>query len=315
LNQGFELFPRSASSVSDRVDALHIFLVSISGAMALLVATLVLVFCVRFRRRAGETGSKPLRGLVGLELLWTAIPFLVFLLLFGWGAALYLDERRMPEEGMAVRATAKQWMWKFQHPTGQREIDRLHVPLGTNVILTMISEDVIHSFYVPAFRVKFDVLPGRYTRAWFRATRAGTYHLFCAEYCGTKHSEMIGEVVVLEPAAYQSWLAGEPSGGDPAEVGRTLYQALRCDSCHAEGPTRRGPLLEGIFGSKVQLADGSSAVADEAYLRESILRPNERLTAGYQPIMPTYAGQVSEEDVMSLVAFLVSLHAPEGSGR
>ncbi len=316
MMQGFELFPRGASSVAGGVDALHFYLVATTGTMALLVALVVLLFCVRYRRRPGNERGAAIHGLVRLELLWSGIPLLVFLSFFAWGTSLYLRMRRMPEEGMRVDVAAKQWMWKLQHPTGQREINALHVPIDTNVLLTMTSEDVIHSFYVPAFRVKFDVLPGRYSQAWFRATELGRFHLFCAEYCGTKHSQMIGEVVVLEPTAYEEWLSGQPAR-DPIEAGKALFEAQRCDTCHRSTPDQRGPVLDGIFGTTVALADGSSVVADEVYLRESIVAPAKRITKGFQPLMPTYAGQIDEQDLSNLIAFLKSLPAtePEGDER
>jgi cytochrome c oxidase subunit 2 len=206
-------------------------------------------------------------------------------------------------------------MWKIRHPTGQSEINGLHVPVGQKIVLTMISEDVIHSFFVPAFRAKKDVLPGMYTALWFTPTRPGTYHLFCAEYCGTKHSAMIGDVVVLDPAEYQAWLDGRPDERNPVEAGALLFQNPRCDTCHFQGSAfaanaARGPELAGRFGSEVTLSDGQTVRFDERHVRESLLEPQKRLSAGFQPLMPSYQGQVSESDVLSLIAYLKSLEAP-----
>jgi cytochrome c oxidase subunit 2 len=236
-----------------------------------------------------------------------------------WGTRLYLRVQTPPLEAMSFHVTGKQWMWKIQHPTGQSEINELHVPLGQRITLTMISEDVIHSFFVPAFRVKKDVLPGLYGALWFTPTRVGIYHLFCAEYCGTKHSEMVGRVVVLDPAEYQSWLEGRPAQANPIESGALLFQSLRCDTCHSVGTPppggpARGPDLAGRFGSDATLADGQRVRFDERYVRESLLEPAKRLSAGFQPLMPSYKGQIGESDVLDLIAYLKSLRAP-GNGR
>jgi cytochrome c oxidase subunit 2 len=310
VKQEFQLFPRAASSIAPEVDALHLYLVAVSVVAATLIAVTLVVFGVRYRRRQGHVSDTSITGSTRLELLWTAVPLLFVLSFFGWGAQLFTKMVTVPDSGMQFHVTGKQWMWKVQHPTGQREINSLHVPAGEDVILTMISEDVIHDFYVPAFRIKADVLPGRYTRAWFHATRPGRYHLFCAEYCGTKHAEMIGEVVVLEPAEYQQWLRGAPAGQDPVVAGRMLFEQYRCDSCHEPGPGQRGPLLGGLAGSQRPLEDGRVALADDAYLRESILDPARQVVAGYQPLMPSYKGQVSEDEILQLIAYIKSLPAP-----
>jgi cytochrome c oxidase subunit 2 len=211
---------------------------------------------------------------------------------------------------MTVSVVGKRWMWKLQHPTGQREINELHVPVGRAVKLVITSEDAIHSFFVPAFRIKKDAVPGRYNVAWFRATKTGTYHLFCAEYCGTEHSKMIGKVVVLEPGEYQTWLAGGPPPESPVAAGEKLFTELNCVTCHRPDSAGRGPVLEGIFGRQVRLASGDTVVADEAYVRESIVNPAARVVAGYQPVMPTFQGLVSEEQLIALVAYIESLQVP-----
>jgi len=253
-----------------------------------------------------------------------AIAGLAVLFLVWWiiGVRQYVRIRVAPEGSRVVYVTAKQWMWKIQHPQGPREINALHLPLGQAVRLTMTSEDVIHSFYVPAFRVKQDVLPGRYTHMWFRPTKLGTFHLFCAEYCGTKHSGMIGDVVVMEPQDYERWLAAAVPNETQAEAGKKLFESLRCGTCHATDPSgvppgvqaARGPSLEGLFGRDVEIEGGARLVADEAYVRESILKPMARITKGYQPLMPTYEGQVGEEQILEIIAYLKTLQ-PSGGGR
>jgi len=220
-----------------------------------------------------------------------------------------LASRRVPPGAMEVYVVGKRWMWKTQHMTGQREINELHVPIGIPVKLTMTSEDVIHSFFIPAFRVKQDAVPGRYTTAWFEATKAGEYHLFCAEYCGTKHSQMIGSIKVMEPGAFQTWLAGG-TAGSPAQEGEKLFQSLACITCHRADSQGRGPRLEGLFGKTVRLTGGATVVADADYIRESILNPTAKVVDGYQPIMPTFQGLVSEEGVMQLIAYIQSLQQP-----
>jgi cytochrome c oxidase subunit 2 len=236
------------------------------------------------------------------------------MVMFFWGADIYFRMSRPPADAIEITTVAKQWMWKFQHPEGKLEINDLHVPLDRPVKLRMISEDVIHSLYVPAFRAKQDVLPGRYTTVWFQATRPGEYHLFCAEYCGAKHSEMRGKVIVLEPSAYQEWLAGGRRGETPLEAGRKQFEERRCDQCHKPlGETGRGPPLEGLFGSTVPLANGQTVVADENYIRESILRPQAKLRAGYQPLMPTFEGQMGEEEILHLLAYIKSLSQPRSA--
>jgi cytochrome c oxidase subunit II len=306
---GFPLFPQQASTVAGRVDALYFFLIAVSTFFSLLIAGLVVVFAVRYRRRPGEGLPQPIHGSIALELTWTIIPLVISLGTFVWSADVFVSTRRVPPGAMEVNVVGKRWMWKTQHMTGQREINELHVPIGVPVKLTMTSEDVIHSFFIPAFRVKQDVIPGRYTTIWFQATKAGTFHLFCAEYCGTKHSQMIGSIKVVEPAAFQTWLAGGV-GGSPAEEGSKLFQSLACITCHRADSQGRGPRLDGLFGRTVRLTGGQTAVADAEYIRESILNPTAKVVDGYQPVMPTYQGLVSEEGVMQLVAYIQSLQAP-----
>jgi cytochrome c oxidase subunit II len=214
-----------------------------------------------------------------------------------------------PVDTLNIYVVGKQWMWKFQHLDGQREINELHVPLGRDVKLIATSEDVIHDVFVPAFRVKADVIPGRYVTIWFRATKPGRYHLFCAEYCGTRHSGMTGEVIVMEPAEYQAWLSGGAQGGSLADAGQKLFNELACNTCHRPDAQGRGPVLDGLLGKTVRLQSGDTIVADEAYVRESILNPSAKITAGYQPIMPTFQGLVTEEQLLELIEYVKSLQS------
>ena len=301
--------PEQASSFAGEVDALYLYLVAITAFFTGLIVILVTVFAIKFRRRTATEVPRPYAGSLALETMWSVIPLLIAMTIFAWGASVYFKLYRAPKEAMEVFVVGKQWMWKFQHATGQREINELHVPLGARVRLTMTTEDVIHSFYVPAFRIKMDVVPGRYTHTWFEATKPGRYYLFCAEYCGTNHSGMGGYVVVMEPADYQQWLAGGASES-AASQGQKLFEERGCASCHQADRQGRGPMLEGLFGSRVELANRETVVADEAYIRESILQPNAKLVAGFQPIMPTFQGQLSEEQILQLIAYIRSLGEP-----
>jgi cytochrome c oxidase subunit 2 len=307
-------FPPSASTMSERVDAIYLFLVGVSVFFVLLILAAIVVFSVRYRR-ARHPRAEAVEGSIPLEIFWTSIPLLIVLVAFGWGAKLYLEIASPPDDAMQFSVTGKQWMWKVQHPTGQSEINALHVPAHEPIVLTMISQDVIHDFFVPAFRVKADVLPGAYTRIWFEATKVGTYHLFCAEYCGTKHSQMIGEVVVMEPGEYQRWLSGQPAGQDPVETGRILFENNRCDTCHTPGPGQRGPELAGLFGEQVLLESGQAVLFDEEYVRESILEPKRRITKGFEPLMPSYRGQLGEEQILALIAYIKSLAKEDEAER
>jgi cytochrome c oxidase subunit 2 len=304
---GFPLFPEQASSNAARVDGLYFFLIALTAFFSLLIGLMVLGFAVRYRRRSPDDKPPAIYGSLVLELTWTIIPLGIVAVIFFWSTDLYLNLNRVPKDAIEVHVVGKRWMWKVQHMTGQREINELHVPVGVPVKVTLTSEDVIHSFFIPAFRVKKDALPARYTTMWFQATKPGRYHLFCAEYCGTRHSNMIGSVVVMEPAAFQTWLAGGVSGGSLASAGEKLFQDLACVTCHRGDSGQRGPALDGLFGSQVALADGGTVTADETYVRESIVTPSAKVVAGYQPIMPTFQGLVSEEQLLQLVAYVRTL--------
>lgn len=310
----FPLLPESASTFAGEMDLLFWYLTCVSAFFVTLISVLIFVFAVRYRRREGRE-AEAIEGHVGLEVVWSVIPLMLALSFFAWGASLYFRIKTPPTDPLEIYVVGKQWMWKVQHQEGPREINELHVPVNQPVKLTMTSEDVIHSFFVPAFRVKQDVLPGRYTTLWFEATRTGTYHLFCAEYCGTEHAGMVGRVVVMEPREYQAWLGGGASGESLADAGQRLFNQLGCQTCHAEQPGARGPALRGLYGNPVELATGETVIADEAYLRESILNPGAKVVGGYEVLMPTYEGQISEEGILQLIAYIRSLgEGTQGGG-
>ena len=309
---GFPLFPEEASTLAAKVDLLYLFLVGVTLLFSLGIAVVLVAFAIKYRRRSDADRPAEIHGSLLLELAWSVVPFFIVVAMFVWGATLFFSMNRPPDNAIEIQVVGKRWMWKLQHMTGQREINELHVPAGRPVRLTLTSEDVIHSFFVPAFRMKKDAVPGRYNVAWFQATKPGRYHLFCAEYCGTQHSRMIGWIVVMEPADFQTWLQGGPAPTSPVEAGQKLFSELNCVTCHRPDSQGRGPVLDGVAGGTVKLANGETATADEAYLRESILVPAAKITEGYQPIMPTYQGQVSEEAVLQLIAYIQSLKGPGG---
>jgi len=297
--------------MAGNVDALYIFLLIVSGLMTLLIFIAVIFFAARFHRRQGVRAEQ-IEGSIPLELTWSVIPFVVFMVIFLWGAVVYFKSRTPPRDATEVYVVAKQWMWKLEHAEGQREINELHVPVGRDVKLIMTSQDVIHSFFVPAFRMKQDVLPGRYTVAWFRATKPGTYHLFCAQYCGTQHSGMIGSIIVMEPAQYEAWMSGGATGPLSA-TGEKIFAELGCATCHRSDTQGRGPNLQNVFGRPVLLEDGRTVIADENYVRESILDPGAKIVNGFKPIMPTFQGLVSEEQLNALVAYVKSLSSAKSA--
>jgi cytochrome c oxidase subunit 2 len=311
MDRWIPLFPKQASTLSRSVDRLFLFEIAVAVFFSVLIFGLILVFAIRYRRRSDAERPRAILGDLRLELVWTLIPLGLTMVMFGWGASLYFRATHPPAGAMQITVVAKQWMWKFQHPTGQREIDTLHVPVGQPVELLMTSEDVIHSLFIPAFRVKKDVLPGRYTTLWFQATRPGRYHLFCTQYCGTGHAGMIGWVYALQPADFEAWLGGRRvSLESPVERGRALFQRLGCVTCHIQAAPERCPRLEGLYGKTVKLTTGGTVVADEGYIRESILEPQAKIVAGYQAVMPTYTSQLKEEDVLDLIAYIKSLSPP-----
>jgi cytochrome c oxidase subunit II len=300
----FHLFPPEASSSAQQVDWLYFGLTAMLIFFSALVFLPIIFFAVRYRRGSNADRSNPLEGSNLLETGWTIFPLLVGLGFFSWGAILYYQIERPPSNALQVQVVAKQWMWKLQHAEGKKEINELHVPLDQDVSLTMTSQDVIHSFFVPAFRVKQDVVPGKYTTEWFHPTRLGEYHLFCAEYCGTNHSRMIGRIVVMEPGEYQQWLASGESGESIALEGRRLFRDRGCSGCHEGSKAIHAPPLEGVYGKQVPLASGEIVTADDQYLRDSILLPGKQISAGYENIMPSFTGHISEAEIMKIIAYL-----------
>jgi cytochrome c oxidase subunit 2 len=304
VDERFRLHPEQASSFARDVDGLYFFLTAVSAFFTLLIFVAIVYFAIKYRRRRGEEEPpRPIHGSLGLEVLWSVVPFVFAMIFFFWGARSYFHIARPPANAMEIYVVGKQWMWKMQHPNGTREINTLHVPRGQPVKLIMSSQDVIHSYYIPAFRVKQDVVPGRYTVMWFEPTKVGEYHLFCAEYCGTQHSGMIGRVVVMEPQDYEAWLSGTSPDEPPAVSGSRLFASLGCQTCHAS----QAPTMAGLFGSTVQLEGGRTVVADEQYLRRSITDSTSDLVRGYKPIMPSFRGQVSEEQLSALIAYIKSV--------
>jgi cytochrome c oxidase subunit 2 len=310
----FSLVPEQASTLAADVDRLFWFITGVTAFFAIVVCVLVVYFAVKYRTNDPLAVGAPITGSIPLELAWSVIPFLISVVIFVWAAQVFFDLQRPPDQTLEIYATGKRWMWKFQHLDGKSEINELHVPVGRPVKVTFTSEDVLHSLYFPAFRVKADAIPGRYSTVWFDATKTGEFHIFCAEYCGTKHSGMIGSVTVMEPAAYQAWLTGGGGEGTLASRGERLFAELACNTCHLNDGSGRGPSLVDKFGSQEQLTSGSVVNIDESYVRESILMPQAKLVAGYQPLMPTFQGLVSEESVMALVEYVKSLQSsPQGT--
>jgi cytochrome c oxidase subunit 2 len=305
MSKFLPLWPDSASTMASQVDMLYIYLLLVSGIMTALIFIAVAVLAIKYRRVPGRS-AHPIEGSTFLEIGWSVLPFFVMVTFFIWGAIVFFEERTPPADATEVYVVAKQWMWKIEHMEGQREINELHVPTGQNVKLIMTSQDVIHSFFIPAFRLKQDVLPGRYTTMWFKATVPGRYHLFCAEYCGTMHSGMGGDIVVMEPQDYAQWMAGGPFA-PLQDTGKELFATLGCATCHRSDAQGRGPNLQGIYDKPVLLEDGRSVVADENYVRESILNPTAKIVKGYKPVMPTFQGLISDEQLNALVAYVKSL--------
>jgi len=303
------LLPEQASTTAASVDHLYWYLSAVTVVMTALIFAAVFIFAIKYRRRSDDEIPAPIHGSIKLEIAWSIIPFLVMLTFFWWGADIYFANASPPPNAMDVYAVGKQWMWKIQYPTGQREINELHVPVGRPVKVTLASEDVIHSFFVPAFRVKQDDVPGRYNSLWFTATKPGRYHLFCAEYCGTEHSGMVGWVTVMTEPDYENWLSTGGIGGTMAQQGETLFGQYGCASCHLlDQAGGRCPNLRGVYGSRIQLANGSTVLADDAYIRESILNPNAKIVAGFkQDVMPSFQGQISEEALLQLIVYIKSL--------
>ena len=309
----FSLFPPQASTHAINVDWIYLCLVGITIFFCLLITIIIAVFAVRYRNSVEVDRSNPLTHSTFLEVTWTVIPILICIPLFYRGAQLFFEGNSPPPDAMEIYVVGKQWMWKIEHPAGLQEINELHVPMGRPVKLIMTSQDVVHDFFIPAFRVKMDVLPGRFTSLWFEAILEGTYHLFCAEYCGTEHAGMTGKVYVMKPADYQQWLSGGIVGEDMVTAGARLFDKHGCKTCHMNPDLQRGPKLVALPGSVVRLKSGEALVADENYIRESILDPKQKIVEGYEAIMPTYEGLLTETEVMQIIEYLKILEEAQGA--
>ncbi len=303
----FPFFPDSASTVAHQVDALYAYLIGVCGVVVIGILCVMLYFIIKYRRGKPAERSQRKISTLPFEITWTLLPLLIFLSFYTWGASIYHRMRTVPPDALDIRVVGKQWMWKLQHPTGNREINELHVPVGRDVKLTLASQDVIHSFYLPAFRIKQDVVPGRYTVEWFKADRIGTFHIFCSEYCGKDHARMVGRVFVMAPQDYQAWLMQGKPPEPLAEAGGRLFRELGCSGCHMGSGIVRAPPLEGVYGKPVPLQGGQVVVADDKYIHDSIVLPNSQIAAGYEPVMPSFEGKVSEEQIFELIAYIKSL--------
>ncbi len=303
----FRLFPEQASTLASKIDGLYWFILAISAFFTLAIYLAIAILAIRYRRGTKVNRLNPPGVNRTIEAIWIGVPLAIVMVIFVWSTNVFFNTYRVPPDASTIYVVGKQWMWKFQNPEGPSEINELHVPTGRKIRLKMISQDVIHSLYIPAFRTKKDVLPGRYTEQWFEATKPGTYHLFCAEYCGTEHSGMVGQVVVMKPEDYEAWLRGVKGGATPASTGEQLFTANGCSTCHVAGGGGRAPSLVGVYGHEVVLQTGEKIVADDDYIRESILNPRAKVVRGYPTIMPTFSGQLSEEQIIQLITYVKSL--------
>jgi cytochrome c oxidase subunit 2 len=319
----FPLFPERASTNADKVDLVFLGELAVVLFFTFFICFLILFFAIRYRRGSKVDRSNPPRSSHVIEAIWIGVPLFLSMLMFLGGVIVFFDLFAPPKDAFRIDVVGKQWMWKIQHPEGKREINELHVPVGRAVVLRMISEDVIHSFFIPDFRIKQDVLPGRYTSLWFRATKPGRYHLFCAEYCGTEHSKMIGWVEVMEPSDYERWLTESTQDApSTARQGRELFVQYHCAGCHGDSATVKAPRLEGIYGRPVPIMQGKDqppkfVIADDRYIRSSILLPASQVVAGYEPIMPSYSEidgkkQIPEEDLLKILEYIRSI-GPKGT--
>jgi cytochrome c oxidase subunit II len=313
-NSWIPLFPEQASTFAPEVDYLYFYLIAISAFFTVGIVAALFYFTIKYREKEKYATGAEIHGSISLETFWSIIPFIISMTIFLGGAVVYFNQYRAPADAMEIYVVGKQWMWKLQHQTGQREINELHIPVGRKIKLTMTTEDVLHDFSVPAFRTKADVVPGRYTSIWFEATKPGKYHLYCAEYCGLNHSGMGGWVYVMEQREFDNWLSGTVSGQTPVQAGKDLFEnKLGCASCHQMNDQGRGPKLVGKYGTDQKLESGQTVKVDDEYIRNSILNPTSQIAEGFQPIMPTFKGQVTEEQLVSLVAYIKSLGGNSGA--
>jgi len=312
---GIPIRPQPGSTIAEGVDKLHFFLTGVTLFFTFLIFSIIFYFAIRYRRRSEDELPPPTKTVMSLELTWTIIPTALCVIIFYWSSSLYFENSRAPNASMEIFVIGKQWMWHLQHPEGPREINELHVPVGVPVKLTMTSEDVIHGFFIPAFRVKKDVLPGRYTSIWFQPTTVGDFHLFCTQYCGAEHSGMQGWVHVMAPSDYAAWLAGGAKGQSMTQIGEKLFNQYGCDTCHKPDGSGRGPSLVGQYGHSQKLADGRSLLVDETFIRQAITNPNSMPLPGLAPVMPSFQGQLNEEQILELIAYVKSLGAQERTSK
>lgn len=311
----FPLFPEQASTLAGWVDGVFFYALAITVFFTVLICVLILFFAIKYRRGSRADRSNPKTHNTTIEVIWIGVPLAMAMVLFFASTYVFYHLYQYPKDASEIYVLGKQWMWEVQHPEGRREINALHVPVGRPVRLTMTSQDVIHSFYIPAFRIKQDVIPGRYTSMWFQPTRTGVYHLFCAEYCGTLHSGMIGQVVVMEPSEYQEWFQSALAGESMAAEGERLFTRYGCNGCHGRNATVRAPVLNGVYGHAVPLSTGAVVTADERYVRDSILLPRSQVVAGYDPVMPTFEGHVNEGDLLKIISYIKSIGNKAGGER
>ncbi len=316
MNNLFRWLPEQASAVAGQVDGFYLALIVLGVFVTMLTTVLVVVFALLARRRSGPQAAVPPPQNSKIELLCGSVLLLLVLAICGRGAKLYLDHHRVPADAMEILVVGRQWTWKFQHPQGKREINELHVPVGQPVQLNMTSEDVLHPFSIPAFRLRQDAVPGRYTKSWFEATKVGRYPILCTGYVGAEHSRMDGYVYAMPPADYERWLRGASAAAEtPVEAGARIFNQLGCATCHNAGPTQLGPSLNGIYGHRAKMADGSEVLVDDEYLRESILNAPAKIAAGYQPVMPLFKDMISEDQLLNLIAYIKSLTPPGASAK
>lgn len=303
----FPLFPESATDIANRVDLVYFGELGVCVFFTFLIGALILFCAIKYRKGSPANREGAVSHYLPIEVLWVAVPLVISMGIFAAATVVFFEIYRAPANAAEVYVVGRQWMWQLYHPNGKREINELHVPLGQPVKLMMTSQDVIHDFYVPAFRVKQDVVPGRYSSMWFQPTKLGKYHLFCAEYCGTSHSAMIGSVIVMEPAEYEKWLANGTTQTTLATAGAALFKSYGCSGCHGLNGTVRAPLLDGVYGHAVPLEGGQVITADEKYIRDSILLPLSQVVASYKPVMPTFQGRISEDELLKIIAYIKAL--------
>jgi cytochrome c oxidase subunit 2 len=307
-------WPHEASAYAAEIDHLAIAFTVLIVLLSAPVFILIVAFAVKYRRGRTADRRHPVNTRIGLEISWAAIPFVALLVFYVWSTRLYFQQHHPPSNALEIQVVAKQWMWKFQHPGGQREINELHVPIGRPILLTLASQDVIHDLYVPALRLKQDVVPGRYTSLWFNADTVGSFRLECSQFCGADHAVMGGYVHLMSPSDYARWLEQAGTDMSLAAQGAALFRTRGCSGCHGAAATVKAPKLEGLFGHEVPLSDGSVVTADAQYIRDSILMPHAQVAAGYPDIMPTFQNVLGEDDVLKLVAYIKSLAAEPPSG-